>query len=206
MIIGGVFLAKVVFGYSGIPFPDGFFIYLIPIILCGRFNFWHKKPQGMNYLLNPANTVEKVIANILLIHVYSTVIVVLSCLLGFYMGNLISVHQTFTPLMVTMENLSIYDFIESLLPVQALFIFACIYFRKNALLKMVLLFVALIFVMIILVSILAIYTTFTDGNLVDELAGISYILMDTWVFHVFNWIIIVFFWVLSYFRLRETEV
>jgi len=205
-IFGALFLIKILFTYMHFPFPDTIIV-PITVILCGTFNFWHKKPQGMNYLMIPTNTEEKVIANILLVHVYYTAMLVLSCLLGLFIGKLIC-PTTFisspSPFLSDMGDLFSYNFYEGLLAIQVVFIFTSIYFRKNAVLKTFLLFVALVFIMVVIASVLAL--NIGADYLVETLTSIDFLVMNTWMFHAFNWITILFFWVLSYFRLRETEV
>jgi hypothetical protein len=113
-------------------------------------------------------------------------------------------------------------YLVRLFAIQSAFLFASMYFRKNALLK-VGVFLAVLFIIFLLV----IHYTgigrlmmvvddpnqngifFTDINGVYSTDLLSYILFFKykWLFMKVLWYIApVFFWILSYLRLKETEV
>jgi hypothetical protein len=170
----------------------------------------------MNYLSCPANTAEKFITNLLLIHIYYTVMLVLACGFGSHIGYLLKpLNLEHLTVVDNDVNQHIYRFFLFLFVFQSIFIFMTIYFKKNALLKIVFFFGILF--LVVLISILIFFRLANNveaiGNLVGALgeAELQYIISYTvdkyiWVSRILVYGAIVFFWVLSYFRLKETEV
>ena len=223
MIFGGLFVAEMGSMYLHFPFhsPD-FILFVMSIVLCGiTFNFLSKKTLGMSYLLCPANTAEKVIVNILLLHVYFTAMIFLTCILARYMMQLFYYPQTFIMFMFgQVEELITFPmFWVSLFVTQSFVLFTSIYFRKNALLKAVLSLAVLFTVLGLIVKFTGIghivmrvdnhypiSMTYNGLNCVDILTYIFEVKYK-FIYHRALWFIApVFFWVLSYFRLKETEV
>ena len=226
MIMGGVLLAQIPFIYLQMPiFEFGLFLIgVMPIILCSiTFNFWHKKTKGMDYLLCPANTAEKVIVNILLVHIYYTAIILLSCALGVFTYYLLYPQCEYaiipSSILTKIYNFSyILQFFVKLFASQSIFLFASIYFKKNALLKTILIFLVSSFIFLAIFKITGISSMMT---VVDEhhfksmtLNGVHYANLLDYILHKYAWLYYgvlvfiapVFFWLLSYFRLKETEV
>ena len=207
----------------GASFPDTLIIAIFSIVFCNRFNFWYKNSQGMNYLLCPANTEEKVIVNILLVHVYYTAILVLSCLLGLFIGGLLfASYKPFIPFFYEIKDIN-YQFIGGLFMLQSIFIFTSIYFRKNAVLKTLAFFAGLVVILVMLQGGKYIIGANSPMVLIDEQQAkgimmsygvyngvyvtdvLSYT-VSKYASHAWAYVAILFFWVLTYFRLRETEV
>ena len=208
LIFGSVFLAKVLFTRLSWQFPDTAVVLVVSIILCGTFNFLYKGSQGMNYLLCPANTEEKLVVNMLLVHIYCTVMLVFACLLGLFIGKLIN---PCTSLILNTKELLNYSFFEGLLVWQSIFIFTSIYFKKNSILKTALIIFFIFIIVVIFFIANMINIVGLSNTMILQSPDFSNYLVDiirkhVWILNLLNWIMIVFFWVLSYFRLRETEV
>jgi len=203
-------LAKIILSHLNAPFPVEFVIFTTSIILVGASNFFGNELRGMNYLMRPANTGEKLITNILLVHIYITTFLLLSGLFGIFIAELLSAHQTRIPLITDVRDLlTARRFWEILFAVQSFFIFTSIYFKKNAILKTLLFLAILFFVSLII---------FIIGDKLNKICFVPHFmpLFDflfnrllieyEWIFHLFNYVVIAFFWGLSYLRLKRTEV
>lgn len=167
--------------------------------------------SAINYLTLPANTEEKLLVNITLTHIYYPIILLIVSILGILCGNfLITIFrdQPFTLFDSFVKNLS-YEFIINLLVTISIFMFASVYFRKNAITKLLLIFVILFFISTISILILGVEMLMPD--MVSIFVGVN----ATYSIELFerlnlfsgilNYVVILFFWVISYFRLRETE-
>jgi hypothetical protein len=109
-------------------------------------------------------------------------------------------------------------FFGYLLASQSFFLFAVVYFRKNAILNAILFLAFLIFMFLLIIKITGIghfvvplveYTTRLKYQDLDSIDIVSYILefKYEWFYSkVLFYIVTVFFWILSYLRLKETEV
>ena len=223
----GLFLVKTFLRYFGIGFPDLIAIYIISIILVGISCSLGEKLRGMNYLLCPANTAEKTIVHILLTHIYFTAILVLACVLGHYATNLLFILFS-TPREIALSDtgkLLDYHYFLSIFAIQSTFLFFAIYFRKHALIKTLLAYAAFVVLSILIFK----YTGLSDIMVLsDKQEAESYVSYGmyngvyamnimtymkcksnfVWLYssNILFYITTVFFWVLSYFRLRETEV
>jgi hypothetical protein len=214
----GLFLVSAILAYQHWLFPSRFFIFIISILLIGVSNPLGKELRGMNYLICPAKTAEKLLVNIVLVHIYYTVALVLVCGLAtsiaFFLNPLNLEH--FTVLDKAEANAHFYRFYLTLFLFQSFFMFASIYFKKNALLKTVLFF-GILFLVCLISGIIFFHLpnrVEAIGNLIgalgeDELKYIISYTVDKYAWISQNLvyaIATVFFWVLSYLRLRETEV
>ena len=205
----GLFLIQSIISSLNFLFIGAFAVTVMSIILCGTFNFLHKGSQGMNYLLNPANTEEKVIVNLSIVHIYYNIMLLIPCVLGWFLGLSLSSGVDFIFILSEVEGSAYFTIIEGLFVIQSVFLFSAIYFKKHAILKTSLLFVGFLFVIVIVSLVMLanseivqqVAATFDSENLKNELLE-KYSLLA----HVVNWITVIFFWVVSYFRLRETEV
>jgi F0F1-type ATP synthase assembly protein I len=197
--------------------PNNIVWLLMPIILFYASNHFGGRLQGMSYLMRPANTIEKWIANLSLVHLYYTAIFVLACVLGHCTGKfLYQFHQNNTlDLTSDLGGLSIYNCWLRAFVIQSMFIFAAIYFRKKAFLK-TLLFLGVSF-LVVLISILIFFRLANNVEAIGMLVGalgeqeLGYIVSYTidkyvWISRVLVHATIPFFWGLTYFRLKETEV
>jgi hypothetical protein len=104
---------------------------------------------------------------------------------------------------------------------QSAFLFASVYFKKNAILKTILFFTILFAIIALVIKYLGIGNMMVvidehlsknallspdgvyNGQYLQDI--ISYVINKYWSIHYLS-IVTVFFWVLSYFRLKETEV
>jgi len=224
LIFGGIFLAKVLLLPSGSVFPEAFIVVVMSIILANIFKSLYKGSQGMNYLLCPANTEEKVIVNIVLVHVYYTAILVLACVLGHFIATQLYLsmpnYNILSPLISGTIKLLNYQFYAVLFAFQSIFIFTSIYFKKNSALKTILFFVCFVIMLMLVIKFTGIGKIMIDidtlpsgafvsyneinGQYMTDLA--SYIINKYANMTITYCVITVFFWVLSYLRLRETEV
>jgi len=215
-IFGSLFLIEVILTYQHWPPFTEFFIFMIAMILIGISSPLGKRLRGMNYLSCPANTAEKFITNLLLVHIYYTVMLVLAGGFGTHIGYLLNPLNLEQFTVVDSDvNQHFYRFFLFLFVFQSIFIFMTIYFKKNALLKTLLFFGALFLVFIISVMIFFYLARNVEavGRLVGALgeAELKYIISYTidkyiWISRVLVYGAIAFFWVLSYLRLKETEV
>ena len=216
IIFFSVIFIKAILIYVHWGSPHIFFIIVMPIILCYASNHFSGRLQGMNYLMRPANTVEKWIANLSLVHLYYTAIFTLSCILGHFTGKFLYQFQDSTlPLASTLDGLYSYSNWVGIFVVQSMFIFTAIYFRKKAFLK-TLLFFGILF-LVCLISILIFFHLANHVRAIGMLVGalgeaeLQYIVSYTvdkyiWISRVLVYGAIAFFWGLSYLRLKETEV
>jgi hypothetical protein len=217
----GLFLVKTFFIYSDIDLPDIAYVSLISIVLIGISCPLNKKLYGMNYLLSPANTAEKTIAHILLAHIYFTAIPILICILSNFTIYILLPHSKF----VLWADIGEYHHFLSLFSFQAMFLFFTIYFRKHALIKTLLVYAAFVVISMLIFTYTGLRDILVLSDKQEAESAVSYGLyngvyaMDimtyvkckskfVWLYAVYfsHYIPIVFFWVLSYFRLRETEV
>ena len=200
IILGAFFFVKTFCGYKGINFfPDEIIIMLLPCVLCGTFNYLNKTSKGMSYLICPANTEEKVIIRILLVHVYYSVILLLPCILGNFTLNILN-HTQYPIIFLSQIRGFTFTFWVFLLLPQSIFIFAPVYLRKHAILKAAIFFGILWLAIILIVK---------DMPYKIEVKIWQFILRD--MFEVLfrygaSLILIFFFWFMSYLRLKETEV
>ena len=216
MIMVSMFLVQIGLSYLDISFFGilSLIVIVMPIIQCSTLNTWHKGTWKINYLLCPANTMEKIITNILLVHIYYTLMILLSCILGGF--SLYLLHYSIFLLSYEYITLFVVLFI-----IQSIFLFTSIYFKKNVILKTMLFFTVLIVAIWLIITYTGIgnimvnidewqtrYLTFhsvINGVYFTNLVAYS-LYRYAWVFRVLLCITPIFFWVLTYFRLRETEV
>ena len=224
-VFAGLFLVKTFFIYSDIDLPDIVYVSLISIVLIGISCPLNKKLYGMNYLLCPANTAEKTIVHILLAHVYFTAIPILICILSNFAIYILLPHSKFVLFVLDIGTERLYYLFLSLFAFQAMFLFFTIYFRKHALIKTLLVYAAFVVLSMLIFTYTGLRDILVLSDKQEAESAVSYGLyngvyaMDimtyvkckskfVWLYAVYfsRYIPIVFFWVLSYFRLRETEV
>ena len=212
IIFGSLFLAKITFTLDHQWFPDTLAILFAAIILSSisYSSSLSTKLQRANYLICPANTEEKVLANIVLVHIYYTVLLVFTYLLGnLIKRNLLGTFYTgldpFT--FSTMKDFLDYRFYLTLFVFQSFFMFASVYFRKKALLKTLLFFAVLvtIYVSFITSTGIGMITVVTEQYTFSK-DVISYVISEYLDKDISYYIVIVLFWFLSYLRLKRTEV
>jgi hypothetical protein len=173
-----------------------------------------RKENAMNYLLVPTNSIEKVVANLIIVHIFINIALLIALFSGIYLGTFFGslyyqhpinfdIVSRFSTAIFTLEN------ILEFLGFQALFIFGSVYFRKGAFVK-TLLTLGLFALLLVLIglSIFAIFYKETgyyypSVGIDDWLRG----LMSNyeWLSNLQNVIWIFFCWILTFLRLRETE-
>ncbi|MDR1793036.1 MAG: hypothetical protein LBR36_06310 [Bacteroidales bacterium] len=181
------------------------------------FTSLKNKDKAIQYLLLPATTLEKTITNILLVHVYVPVAVFVifagGILLGYVLPSPIADKYT-ADLCFNFLQDDAADKVGTFLTIlfcQSTMLFASVYFKKRALLKAVAVYAVVICVeAIIVVSVfLGLLTHF---NFIGEkvVSGCGDFNLQYATYELCRNILLVagtvLFWVLSYFRLRETEV
>ena len=192
--------------YLSIDFLPELILLLTPIILLGTSNQLGKKLRGINYLMCPANTKEKLFVNIALVHIYYSTFLFLSCILAQSISTLYPHYDE----IVTLHTDIIFiltspGFWGILLATQSLFIFTSIYFKKNAIVKTLIFFTILFFIFLIIAIIFA--QLYEYGVITFDLLNfVVKILRTPYFLHISFYTIAVVFWFLSYLRLKRTEV
>ena len=192
----------------------GFFC-IFAVIYAGKiFRSLGERNSAMNYLLVPANTEEKLLTNMVLVLLVYPILLGIVSIIGIGIGklglNVVAFHRELN--LNPVEYIYSFDFQNTLNLILcfSIFMFGSVYFRKNAIAK-VLLALAILFFVLVIIVIVGISTFYPDITLIiDE--GMILITpkikleSSNLFFNIFNSIMILFFWVLSYFRLRKTEV
>ncbi|MEG1555761.1 MAG: hypothetical protein RR356_03460 [Bacteroidales bacterium] len=182
----------------------------------GSFRVFSDSNKGMNYLMIPASTKDKLIAAGILNHLYislAVTIVYIVSILARQLFNILVLSQT------AMDYSFLYplnfDFYLTIIAFQTMGMFGAIYFKKNALLKIAgsFIVVTMIFAIIDLILFFILVRTNTDVytnlfayNLMGNVTELTTSIVFKWFDTILTLIFIPLFWVLSYFRLRETEV
>ena len=180
----------------------------------------HKSSEGIRYLMIPGSTLEKLIARLVITSVGYTVFVGIvytaASAIGAGLGQLIF---SGSPGVFLHNNAEVWEAIGQYLVTQSAFLFGSIYFKKSAFLKTVLTFGAVGFglgIVYLLTARVLFAPAFTGfltitGTLEDyfpdprglqRIAEVIGSLEDVMVYVVGP----LFFWIVSYLRLRETEV
>lgn len=195
-------------------------IVILAFMYAGRiFGMFSYKPKGMNYLLIPASTIEKTIVNLILVNIYY-----LAALFIFYVGGII-----FGDLLHSLvhDNSFTWDFVKNaisfdyttilpLLLCESILTFGSVYFKRKAVIK-TFLYLFCFFLLIGIVDSSLVYF-FTENHSIVDSTNTYYLekscsteagffneygkclAIITTIFFTF------FFWVLSFLRLKETEV
>ncbi|MDL2297221.1 hypothetical protein LJC37_04620, partial [Bacteroidales bacterium OttesenSCG-928-E04] len=187
------------------------------------FSMFKNNSHGLDYLLIPANTLEKTVTGIILSQVYKVILYFIALALGIKFGSfLYSLHHTNIDGVLSIKELFTWvpdnlNFIFTFFTVQAFFLFASVFFKKNAFLKTIMFYfaycVVLVFILFSIVFILENHTglikeaayaanPFTFFNFTYENMTIFGKISTV----VWSCIALLFPWVMSYLRLREKEV
>lgn len=185
-------------------------IFILSILYArGSEKMLGNKNAAANYLLLPTNTSEKWLVNFILTHLYYPVTLILVAALGIFFSRFFLTAST-----VDVSYFSIScDSIISWVVLLSMTMFASIYFKKHTIAKLLAIFAVLVVVFLIFIRI------FTNVIFVSQMQFIfysdvlrplifsgSFLRFSDILWTVSKLVAIVFFWVLSYFRLRETEV
>jgi len=193
-------------------------IYVIVLCIFTGTYFYNfsKTEQNTHYFLIPASTFEKFTVNLFLIYIYLTFLFVLTLFFGVLFKEILSFiiyNKNMNLLNVSSVYFSQFNVNQMLFifVIQSILMFGSIYFKKNALLKTIisifstLLMMGIVFIITIYVNIdHSTNLLFTVDNINMKSPHILWI--KEYIPFIFSFIIISFFWVLSYLRLRESEV
>jgi len=189
-----------------------FLLFVCFSLFSGRiFGMLGKPSAAVNYLMLPASRMEKLTTNIILSHFYYPPILIAASYLGVlgrsFLCTLLFEDYTTTGIGFTFFNTPVEAWVLILIIFlnNAVMMFGSIYFKKKAVIKTLLCEGAFAFASIILVFVIEIIlhkagyivTHVRFPEIKDYIANIMYTIMICTT---------VFFWVLSYFRLKETEV
>ena len=202
VIFVGFFFVNVAFGLFKLPLSHyGIIIFVMVILLSNLFKFATNKPQGMSYLLYPANIEEKFIVNVLISHLYFSLLLIVPIILGYNTGSLVYISAPNLP--VEFYDISTFGYktLLYLLGIQAVFMFGTLFFKKRGTLKTFLCLMILIIIFIIVGTRLVNQLNIDVGYHVD-----NFINKYDYIILIFKHIAIFTFWTLSYFRLKRMEV
>jgi len=204
---GGFYLSKIIF-------------VILAIIYAGRiFGMLGYKPKGMNYLLIPASAGEKTLVNLILVNIYYLAALYICYILGFLFGDLIHtfIHGDVFSL-DSVRNAASFDYttILPLLLCESILIFGSVYFKRKAIIKTVL-YLFCFFLLIMVVDSSLVYFFTENHSIVDSTntyyleksftGGSGFFSEYGKIFAIGGTIFFtLFFWVLSFLRLKETEV
>ncbi len=186
------------------------FIYFAGI----SFSVLKNRFSGEHYLMIPANGLEKVSVNIILVNLYYGVILWvlanIGVLLGVFIRQFLTPDFIFSPVtMADLQNIFHIDaeWVLFYLLCSAIFTFGSVYFKRRAIIKTIGVIFAF-FSLIFLIDGLLIHFFIKDiyhfkcNFYIDKESLFS----TRWAVMVIEIIIILFFWGLTYLRLKETEI
>jgi hypothetical protein len=208
------FVVNPMSGFSG-------FVYMVMVLLYTSriFSNLAYKESAHHYLMIPASTREKLLVNLFLSHIYYVLLLLAFLVLGILLRALILAPFCDTSLCYTFLNTSYINFnfasYLSFLFFQSILVFGSVYFKKNAFIKTLLSIAAFSFFLVMLVIFIfkmnpdSLTPLMDEFKVMQESFMINRMLNYKTSFCISTIIYIVitcFFWMLSYFRLRETEV
>ncbi len=192
----------------------GYFLFIILLLLySGRVFEMLKHPAtGGHYLMIPASTGEKVLSGIVLTNIYYLGALWLIINGGIFLG--VHIRQWITPdflvsieTSIDMQQLFQIDLQTVILYFlyTAVFMFGSVYFKKQAIGKTLLSILALVIFFIALDSSLLYYFTNSSQSYFSSniVFGSNW---NGWMGNIMTVCAILYFWVLTYFRLKETEI
>ena len=212
-----VLMGLILFGVSLLSDREGDFILFIIsvffVLYSGRvFSNLKYKDNAFHYLTIPASTLERVVTNIFLIHIYYIIYVwvlvslgalLRGCIYPNFIQNL-GINEVFSSRSFVIFD--IWDYLV-LICLQAIFMFGSVYFKKNAIAK-TLLSIAGFGLLISFIIILLSTDMFnnTTGLVLHSRLSINFLWGGLYLPKIICVASTFFFWVLTYFRLKETEV
>lgn len=186
------------------------------------YSMFKNSSRGLDYLLIPANTLEKTVAGILLVQVYRVAIYFIALVLGVKFGSFMySLHPWNTNGIVSIKELfswlsNDWNYILSFISAQALFLFVSAFFKKSAFVK-TLLFLFIFTVAAVIVTVF-IASMMDMSGLTSNNDAQTFILLENLDLTFANMtplgkittigsgvITTLFYWVMTYLRLREKE-
>ena len=189
------------------------FVFMVMVLVyTGRIfcNLAHKE-SAQHYLMIPASTTEKLITNIFLSHIYYVLLLLVFLVLGILLRALIlapycDASDCYSIIDAKMSMFCFSSYV-SFLCFQSILVFGSVYFKKNAFIKTLLSIAAFLFFLTMLV--IFIIRMYIGSMTLPVVEFDNYVKNPSASFYLSTIISIVitcFFWILSYFRLRETEV
>lgn len=223
MVFGILLIVNIFLGVFLTPGNDlGFSAFLVSgALLISASNIFYplkSKKQTLDYLMLPASSLEKTTTNIFLIHIYQFLGVLIFTFAGLFIGKIIGAMafpMRMNPLSFNLFfNVFNIEFIVEMTLFLALFIFGSVYFKKNAFIKTFLFLIAFIFIIALVdVGIIVAFLETDAANINNS--SVSIVLENDFNFGLINGkkagtlfciCYTLIFWVMSFYRLRETEV
>lgn len=201
----------ITFACCGIfSFSDMFIIFYMGIIVVLLNNLHHRLSSSqtiMPYLMIPASTAEKVIANGIIVYIIYNILIIALGLMGIYIGGLVKSHLFQVPFYWEWP-IGISEILWCNVFLSAMF-FSSIYFRNNGIVKGCLILVGFVLLLnvidwAILSGILS--RSIYEGNISFFGSWEPSILNHKWVIPILGVLAFLFFNFMSWLRLRETEV
>lgn len=188
-------------GFIGGYYPLSFAVVLVLLYLAGTtYRLLGDTKHAMFYMALPVSTTEKFIVNAFFVHIYYLVAFTLISLLGFYLGVLLNSIFDFRTLDWTSEMTIHWGTFAQIVCVlvagQAALMFGSVFFRRHALIKSLLCF-GLMSMDMVLVFLFILESIERFDIYVDINEAFGFICAG---------LIASYFWVLTYLRLKETEV
>ena len=199
----------------------GFVNVCVLLALAGTtFKMMSSQPRAMAYLTLPASAAEKTVVTVAYLNVYYVLLILVSSLVGFYLGqllqNLIAVIPFFRDLFgssgghtLALSSISFDGFGNDLLYLTmglSIMLFGSIYFRRYAILKTLLVFCGFIFAIFILDMVVISSASYASDL---SISNVNFPDMPEWAETMIEIMVpcvfTLFFWFMTYIRLRETE-
>lgn len=194
-------------------FFNGFNICIAFVVASMVFKRLASPSASISYMMIPASTFEKTVATIVYVQVYMLFVITVFSLAGAYLGVTFSqLYAVATQIATTSEfsypSVTFANFGPTLLAIyflQSIAVFGSVYFRKLALLKMLLVYFAYGFVvMLVLMGVafaVADSYVFSGRSLVQNFSDEAI----QAAFYIALTLGTLFFWFMTYLRHRETE-
>ena len=183
-----------------------FLTFLMGIIYAGRiFGIFLPAGRAIHYLTIPASTMEKTIANGLLVFVYFNALLITSLLLGNTLGGL--AHKLLDPNYHYHFYMPFdWDDLILILIFESVFMFGSIYFKQRAAIKTSLVIIAIFLFFIILdTALIGRYFMYTNPENIQHLRKNFNNLNGELIEYTISILTFVFFNFMTWLRLRETE-
>lgn len=183
-----------------------FLTFLMGIIYAGRiFGIFLPAGRAIHYLTIPASTMEKTIANGFLVYIYYNTLLIVSLLLGNFLGGM--AHKLLNPeyhyffsMPFNLDNLILILIFESI------FLFGSIYFKQRAAIKTSLMIFAIFLFFIILdTTLVGRYFIHSNPESIKEAENVFNNINGELIEYVASILAFIFFNFMTWLRLRETE-
>ncbi|MBQ7551125.1 MAG: hypothetical protein IJT04_06330 [Bacteroidales bacterium] len=185
-------------GVVGVYYPLSLAVIMVLLYLAGTtYRLLEDTKHAMFYMALPVSTAEKFWVNLFFVHIYYLVAFVLVSVLGFYIGvllnNIFEIRMMDWTTDLTIHWGSFARSVCILVAGQAALMFGSVFFKRHAFIKS-LLCMGLLFLDLALIFLF-----------IPELFGF-YADVTEWYSLMCAGLIALYFWILTYLRLKETEV